>query len=275
MSETLVHVAFEKTGGRSMRRLLGEEFGEENIYHYLTQEDRVIRGDLRAIVSEGEHHRQLANAISSGNEAREAFQRYYTAGQQRDRENSLRPEDVPKDAAVITGHFKGDRFLRVFPVEDNRYITLLRDPLARLVSHYDHFMKGQHGMTRHRLSSEIDFRPDLTLAEFANIPGASNFQTRNLGISVEEFSTVGVLPAIDPFLEQAGLVQTTTRGEKVNATPAATRSETIGQLMRDNGLVQYILEQNQDDLTLYEGVCAEWDIDPTQERSQLLAGNLV
>lgn len=271
--KTLVYVAFEKTGGRTIRRLLGEKFGQENVYHYLTQEDRVIRGDLREIVSEGKHHAQLASAISSGSEGLKAFQSYYEAGQQKDRENSIRPEDVPKNAAAITGHFKGDRFLPGFPADENQYVTLLRDPLARLVSHYDHFMKGQYGMTRQRLSDKINFRPDLTLAEFARIPGASNFQSRNLGIGIEEFSLVGVLPAINPFLEELSLIQATAPVEKVSATNSATRSETVRQLMEDNELVQYILEQNQDDLTLYKQACAKWDVDPELERHQLLSAN--
>jgi len=270
---TLVYVAFEKTGGRLARKLLGEKFGQENVYHYLTREDRVIRGDLRTIVSEGEYHAKLARAISSGEEGFEAFKSYYEAGQQKDRENSIRPEDVPENAAAITGHFKGDRFLPGFPPKDNKYVTLLRDPLVRLVSHYDHFMKGQHGMTRQRLSDKINFRADLTLAEFAKIPGASNFQSRNLGIGAEEFSLLGVLPAINLYLEELGLVQAAAPAGKVSATKSAVRSETVRQLTKDSGLIRYILEQNQDDLALYKLACVKWGVDPEQERHQLFAAN--
>ncbi len=267
---TLIHVAFEKTAGRTIRRLLGEKFGQENVYHYLTQEDRVIRGDRRTVISEGEYHIGLARAISKGDKYRETFRRYYESGQRNDRKNSIKPEDVPKDAAAITGHFKGDRFLDGFPVADNRYITVLRDPLVRLISQYDHFMKGQSGMTRQRLSDKIGFRSDLTLAEFAKIPGASNFQTRNLGINVEEFYLVGVLPAINPFLEKLGLIQTASELERISKTSSSVRSKTLDQLKKDKKLIKYILEQNQEDLSLYKKTCVLWGVNPEAERQQML-----
>jgi hypothetical protein len=64
------------------------------------------------------------------------------------------------------------------------YITLLRDPVERAISHYEHIRRGTRHYLHHKFMTE-----NITLADFINNPEINplitNFQTRNIAFDLD------------------------------------------------------------------------------------------
>lgn len=81
---------------------------------------------------------------------------------------------------LLMGHF-GHTLLQYLP-ETPRVITFLRDPIARTISRFNHFLSREHGPE----GIGQFYRPDITLDEFIELDWPrrllTNFQTRNLSL---------------------------------------------------------------------------------------------
>lgn len=88
----------------------------------------------------------------------------------------------------IHGHFRADKYLSRFP--NARLVTWVRDPVERVVSHYQHWKRNRN--MSHSISRRI-IRENLSLLQFAEIEVMRNLQSRYLnGVPLDDFWFVGV-----------------------------------------------------------------------------------
>ncbi len=104
-------------------------------------------------------------------------------------ESSRTGESLPPETRVIHGHFGGAKYDQIYP--GARKIVWLRDPVARLVSHYHYWCDlppTAHSLHRRLLDEK------LSLLEFARLDGMRNILARVFlrDCRLEDFTFVGV-----------------------------------------------------------------------------------
>jgi hypothetical protein len=154
-----------------------------------------------------------------------------------------------------------------------RYITLLRDPVARVISHYRHVLRTPwHYVYRN------GFSPRMTLHEYvtSDVAGVEveNCQTwmlsggseTDLGASdrrrleivaanLQHFALVGLTEMFDPTLMILARALGWIRTQFYHAENTAPDGPALAQVSRDT--IEVVRERNQLDLTLYELAAAE------------------
>ncbi|HZZ19872.1 MAG TPA: sulfotransferase family 2 domain-containing protein [Opitutaceae bacterium] len=157
-----------------------------------------------------------------------------------------RLELVPDGTRVIHGHFIADSFDDILP--ERQLITWVRDPIERLVSNYQYFLRSP------------DMRDDccravhenkLGLREFVDLDWMRNMTSRYLANkTLDEFKFVGICEAFEASM---GLFETTfgyrTSGNmpRVNTNP--DRAEPRYGIT--HGDREYILQRNAADMEWY------------------------
>lgn len=129
------------------------------------------------------------------------------------RVTDFRPYFKPQ---CIHGHFKATKYARQYP--DAQYVTWIRDPVERLVSHYNHWKRRPD--PAHTVCREM-VRQDMALEQFAELPAMRNVQSRYLdGMPLERFWFVGIQEHFDQmlrrFLELAGAGQVQVKSVNIN-----------------------------------------------------------
>jgi hypothetical protein len=163
----------------------------------------------------------------------------------------VRPELVPAGTSVIHGHFLADAFDRAFP--DRRLMTWVREPVERVVSNYQHFLRSPD--MRDDCCRALHERK-LDLRGFADLEWMRNMATRYLANKpVEDFEFIGVTECFEEsaelFYRTFGYRRVGSR-QRANANPGRTSEfYPISGADRD-----YILERNQEDRAWYERAVA-------------------
>jgi hypothetical protein len=98
----------------------------------------------------------------------------------------------------ITGHFNADSFIELYP--DATYITWVRDPIQRLLSHYNYYLRSGHYYgqltTEKRSYDIIDF--DMYSTHTQNI----NLMSLQLNIPLSKFKFIGIVEKYDQEIER-------------------------------------------------------------------------
>lgn len=96
-------------------------------------------------------------------------------------------DNLPPDFSVIHGHFLATMTDQFIP--DSFKTIILRDPLERMISHYQHW-KRNSGATNFRVRAPLPL--DTTFEQFALLPIFTNYQSQALdGLALSEFDLVG------------------------------------------------------------------------------------
>jgi hypothetical protein len=102
---------------------------------------------------------------------------------------------IPKELAVVHGHFSIDHFKETIP--EGRLVTVLREPLARTISHYRFFKREKiiGGFTLPWFTLNMPFE------EFAFHPEMQNVQACYLRMApdLSQFEHVGITERMDCF----------------------------------------------------------------------------
>lgn len=108
----------------------------------------------------------------------------------RARMREIQGQGLPANTAIVFGHFVLSKYRFLHP--QPAYATMLREPVARTVSHYFHYQRCQ-GNPRNELLPE-----HLSLLEFARLPKYADIYRFLLGdVSVSELSYVGLTEEFD------------------------------------------------------------------------------
>jgi hypothetical protein len=219
----LISVHIPKTGGVSFRQLLQRVYGAAGVvFDYA---DRIL--DPGAL-----------------------YQTDRAQWERTERRPFIARVEADPDVRVIHGHFAARKYGGVFP--EAARVVWLREPVARLVSHYHYWRglpHGGHGLHR-RLLEE-----NLSLEEFASLPLMQDSMSRQFleGVGLEGFDFVGRQEFFDEDLAALARLLGWVSSELVGPSAVENRSEDSAASLAslDGPTRQRLQELNPADIALY------------------------
>ncbi len=156
------------------------------------------------------------------------------------------------EVKVIHGHFPASKYRRSFP--SARRIVWLRDPVARLVSHYFFWRSTPPEVSGHTLHAYMRDR-DLDLLGFARLPMMRNILTRAFleDAVFSDFDFVGIQEHFAEELADLGKLLGWPRTPQVweNRNRAPDYEGERERILSDPETVRPLTELNRDDMDLY------------------------
>jgi hypothetical protein len=122
-------------------------------------------------------------------------------------------ENLHSQAKLVIGHFAVNKLLPLLPPSQHEYRTVVRDPLVRMWSHFNHF-RAHKGDVGHRVVPK--YREDMTFEEFCMLPEMRNYQVQAVGTDISIYKHIGVTERLDTFSEKINLIGTDLTLPKVN-----------------------------------------------------------
>lgn len=245
----LVDVHIEKTAGRSKRRVLLDSIGTGRVLHYDCSTDRLVPANKRLHVTENPSQEKM-HALAEKKILFPFVKMGYQILKAVENKSGFRPEEIPSDFRAITGHLTGDRFAHILSPLEAKYTTVLREPLARTRSHFEHWRRTR-GLARFRFCPE--FKEDLRFEEFALLPELQNYQTVAMGIPANQFSTIGVVDNLDEYLEELELIA------PAQTAPYINKATYPANTTYDKGFIRDFRQANQVDMELYVAIYEKWN----------------
>ena len=251
-----VHI--EKTAGTSIRSSLERAIGPQYVYIFSPEADRFARSSdnlMPATTPILDRVRQgFSNPILGP-----VFVHIWAPmlnGMYRDRIRQRYPVlEVPEDTKVILGHFTASQFNDKLKNRQPILATVIRDPLARAKSHFEHWRRNR-GFEDWR--TYIPFDRHTTFKEFIQLPQLQNFQTQALAdVALSGFDVVGITEKTDQFiadflrvLQEAEIVLENRNPKQITLNVNHHRSIGDGEITPN--LIGLFKELNKDDYALYE-----------------------
>lgn len=245
----LINPHIEKTAGRSTRRALIGSYGAESVLLYRSASDGLIRASDR--IRRAEETPDVIAKKVVRNPALYPFMwaaRLTVAKLERHREHPA--DELPQNFSAISGHFSGDRFVDSVPPEEADYVSVVREPLDRMRSHYQHW-RDTGGKASFRL--KLPYKPNMGFEEFAFLEELRNYQTTSLGVDPSRYRLIGVLEQLPAFLEELGLV------ENPRETPHVGGAIYSGDYNHDEGFVVDFKDFHAADYELYQNTASSWE----------------
>lgn len=198
----IVNVHIEKAAGRSLRGALIGAFGPDKVLVYNPRSGKLIRASNRVVRSEKKGADRVEALIYKNTPKLVAGAGLRAITQMIEERRAYTPDNLPGDFDAITGHFYGDTFEEFLPPAQSRYVSVVRDPLKRMQSHYEHWRRTR-GQVRFRVNPPYD--KHLNFEQFAFSPELQNFQANALAIDPSRYFLLGVVEHLAEFLEELGI----------------------------------------------------------------------
>jgi hypothetical protein len=156
---------------------------------------------------------------------------------------------------AVHGHFRASKYRGI---QANFRCAVIREPIARLVSHYYFWQTMPRGT--HRLHLEM-LDGQLDLEEFAKLPSIRHFYTQNYfsGVSLEEFSFIGIfeeMPRAMAAIDQALGCTIDLGFENRNESPVYRQE--MENLQSDAPRLRRLKNLLADDIQFYEACRTRW-----------------
>jgi tetratricopeptide (TPR) repeat protein len=150
------------------------------------------------------------------------------------KEDLLLSELVNNKIEFFTGHFPVNKYLNLLGTKV-RWCTFLREPIQRVISEYNHFVKHRNY--------------DKSLEEFCKVPRNYNLQSRLLaGLQLEDLYFVGITELYEGSLELFNQIS----GLKLPCLQLNKNRETLNDKYNiDSSVLEIIKSNNLQDLELY------------------------
>lgn len=194
-----VFVHIPKTGGTSLDLVMAELYGPTNTFIFTESMARFFRADRRPI------KRENPNASKWEALAWRLPKPVLSAAKFALKQRSTTVESAIRQAGVISGHFAVNAFDLVAPERERRYLTVVRDPRARMVSNHRYLRQRRAEGVRIGVDWQTGQNPDLSFADFALSEPLRNFQTRYTGGDFSRFAIVGTTGHLGAFMTELGL----------------------------------------------------------------------
>lgn len=198
--ERLVHLHIPKTAGTSLRSAFMDTYGNHNVLHF----DRATGKAALAGTGLISNERPVINRLKATvyrNGLFKAALPLYTILRNIDPSGSVPSADIGQTPfKVLTGHFTGNQ-LRDWGVDDLPVVTVVRDPLERLWSQYNHW-KRSNGKA-FKVASGIPYNPSVSFEKYMATGAHDNYQSNMLG-DIHP-ALVGAFDNLPQFTEALGI----------------------------------------------------------------------
>lgn len=121
-------------------------------------------------------------------------------------------EDLDSRSVVVIGHFAANQLLAYLSPSQHEYRTVVREPLIRMWSHFNHF-HAHKGNVGQRVVPKYK---KMTFEEFAMLPEMKNYQTQAVGPDLSIYKHIGITEELEVFCKNTGLTDKILTQEKVN-----------------------------------------------------------
>jgi hypothetical protein len=239
---TDLYVHVPKAAGTSLYGALVETHGPKNVYTYDDRSDRIYRADRRLIRREDTRFLAVEGLIKAVPAS------IIRAGMKGWELRSTSKATAMQRAEAIIGHFPVEQFDDVPGAERARLITVVREPLGRMVSHF-RFLQQQRGYDPGLRGWMRGHDADLPFGQFALSELVHNFQTRYTGTDPGRYAVIGTVENFDGFLDTMGLSHAGEGAPRLNVTRAV---EADTSLARDPGFVREFQTYHAADYEFYQ-----------------------
>ena len=191
-----ISVHIEKTAGTSLRAFFNDLYGPEYVYTHSPTQDVFRRTSEMLFPWTYALIQPFRKRFGENRLFLVVFKLYRFIVSRRQKLYSF--DNLPADYRVLHGHFCADQFGK--RVDNPMLTVVLRDPLARMISHYNHLMERKKD-TDWRVHSEK--LGEMTFEEFALCPEMKNYQTQAFGpYTYDDFDIVGTVEHLEDFMRK-------------------------------------------------------------------------
>lgn len=236
ISRPFIHFHLPKTAGTSLRATFIKSLGAENVA-FMMPDRRLVRTSDLPFETE-----QLDTARRAAREAgRLSLFSAEVNAINREKVTNTFPlsEMVTRGVALATGHFVHTDVPETFAGMPRT--TIVRDPLARMWSHYAHWREARGTMWWH--TGSVPYADDTRFEDFATDPTLANYQAGRLGDL--DYAVVGATDNLPAFLTSVGL-------DATNHIPTLNPGNYRQSPDFDPGFVRDFTTMNTADYELYE-----------------------
>lgn len=112
-------------------------------------------------------------------------------------------EKLCLESTVVIGHFAASKLFPYLPPNQHEYRVVMRDPLLRMWSHFNHFQahKGDVGQR------VVPKYKNMTFEEFAILPEMINYQTQAMGTDISIYKHIGITEKLGIFCKNTDLAK--------------------------------------------------------------------
>lgn len=233
-----IHFHIPKTAGTSLRATFVNEFSADGVAFRLYDGNLVRMRDMPFTnVERLDKVRRISRRLGLLN----AYSAVLGAVNKRTITNPFILESIEsQNIQVATGHFKPEDIKE--EVNHLPRTTIVRDPLDRMRSHYNHWREAQGNMWWH--SGEVPYGDDVTFEKFATDAELANYQTKYIGHL--GFAVIGSTVDLPRFFNDLGMNST--------SIPILNPARHNANTEFDPGFVREFREMNEADYELFEKV---------------------
>lgn len=264
-SERYISIHIPKAGGTSLKSFFQECYGSDNVYLYNHMTSEIYPSDQE----EGIKNPYLLSArnLITRHPSGELFyslvanyikNNYLHRNVERSSYNGTAELHIPDSFCVIHGHFTTSKL----KVEGAYYVTVLREPFERALSHYNYY----HWLFKSGFLNHLPewFKPGMSFEEFYHQKEIVNLQSRFVGdVPLAKFKHIGVTNKLSDYVRKfdpTGKVQLR-RENRARPVSAPQISEEEKFLF---------MRLNQQDYELYEEALSLIDSRSNQQSSLAL-----
>lgn len=244
--DIFVHVP--KTAGTSLQQAIIMHYGPRATYWYNEVTDSLFRTDKGT----------LSTGRSGGDRIKQALERMpgivlssvATASELVKKRTSTHPEAAFAKASAITGHLTVDRYADLQTFHSAPLYTVVREPLARMVSQYRHTQRSWRVSREHGNGWASRSDPRLSFRDLCFSETLQNFQTGYTGTDFGRYALVGTTENVGQFMLATGLVADEDEVPHVNRSFGSSGID--DSILRDNGFIKDFRAFHAADYAFYD-----------------------
>lgn len=229
-----IHFHIPKTAGTSLRDVLVKHYSPEHVAFLMPTRRLIKTSDLPFDVTHLDMARRAARRVGLLKPFSAAIRRI-----NRDRAGFSLTELEEHDIQLAIGHFMSSDITE--PVADIPRTSVVREPLARMRSHFSHWQEAKGSMWWHK--GTIPYGEGVAFEDFATDPALANYQAGCLGGLT--FEAIGVADNLPAFLESQGI-------EPDTPVPTLNPGKRYPRATPDPGFMRDFAELHAADYELYE-----------------------
>ncbi len=205
--DAILHVHIPKTAGTSIRNTLVNAYSPEAVVFYNHANDSFIRSSDRGLVGTEKPYVDVVKTITYRSGLFPLIRPFFNRAVEQEATHYTPAESFfdtePKIAyRALSGHFEASQ-IESWGLENNLGLSIVREPLARAISHYGHYVRLQRRQGTHAGSPVANRAELMDLDEFLELPEFTNIQTRYLGRLANV--KIGTIETCGNLLEEVGI----------------------------------------------------------------------